>query len=96
MAATTPLFVLLPFIAYELLGAAIFARFIRRDRDIIVIGRYANALIETRRDIVLFMPSCSRVVLCRRIWKKSIGAHFRRTSEHERTLFVGDRSRRTP
>src|SRR5690348_10347585 len=47
MAVTTPLFILLPFIAYELLGAAIFARFIRRDRDIIVIGRYANALIET-------------------------------------------------
>ncbi len=53
MAATTPLFVLLPFIAYELLGAAIFARFIRRDRDIIVIGRYANALIETSLPTVI-------------------------------------------
>jgi adenylate cyclase len=53
MAATTPLFVLLPFIAYELLGAAIFARFIRRDRDIFLIGRYANALIETSLPTVI-------------------------------------------
>jgi adenylate cyclase len=43
----TPLVIFLPFIGYELFAAGIFTFLIRRDRDIPVLGRYANALIET-------------------------------------------------
>jgi adenylate cyclase len=47
MSLGIPLAILLPFIAYELLAAGIFTFLIRRDRDIFIFGRYANALIET-------------------------------------------------
>jgi adenylate cyclase len=61
MAVTTPVLVLLPFIAYELAGAAVFTRLIRRGRDLIVIGRYANVLIETS------LPTVFLFVLARAI-----------------------------
>jgi adenylate cyclase len=48
-----PLAILLPFIAYELLAAGIFTFLIKRDRDIFILGRYANALIETSLPTIL-------------------------------------------
>jgi adenylate cyclase len=53
MSLGTPVAVLVPFIVYELLAAGIFTFLIRRDRDIFVLGRYANALIETSLPTVL-------------------------------------------
>jgi adenylate cyclase len=53
MSLGIPLAILLPFIAYELLAAGIFTFLIKRDRDIFILGRYANALIETSLPTIL-------------------------------------------
>ncbi len=50
---STPLAIFLPFIAYELLVGGIVTYLILRDRDILTIGRYASALIETSMPTVL-------------------------------------------
>ena len=53
MSPGAPLAIFLPFIAYELLVAGIFTFLVRRDRDIFIFGRYANALIETSLPTIL-------------------------------------------
>lgn len=50
-----PLTIFLPFIAYELLALAIIGRFIARDRELPIVGRYANALIETSLPTVIIL-----------------------------------------
>lgn len=50
-----PLTIFVPFIAYELLALAIVGRFIARDRELPLVGRFGNALIETSLPTVIIL-----------------------------------------